>query len=111
MSSVSSISSAVSSSFDLSGMQRRQRPDPSKMADDLFSQLDTTGKGYIEQSDLTSALSGLASSSTSTSQSGTASASEIFTQLDSNSDGKVTKDELSSSIQKLAESLDSQFNQ
>jgi Ca2+-binding EF-hand superfamily protein len=86
-------------------MQRRQRPDSAKMAEDLFSKLDSTGKGYIEESDLTSALSSLSS------KDGTASASEIFSQLDSDSDGKVTKDELSSSLQKLSESLDNQFNQ
>ena len=86
-------------------MQRRQRPDSAKMAEDLFFKLDSTGKGYIEESDLTSALSSLSS------KDGTASASEIFSQLDGDSDGKVTKDELSSSLQKLAESLDSQFNQ
>jgi len=107
MSSVSSIISSSllsSSTYNISGSQRRT----AKMAEDLFSQLDTTGKGYIEQSDLTSALSALSSTSSS---SGTASASEIFSQLDSNSDGKVTKDELSSSLEKLAESLDNQFNQ
>lgn len=106
MSSVSSVvSSSLSSTYDISGMQRRQRPDSAKMAEDLFSKLDSTGKGYIEESDLTSALSSLSSSD------GTASASEIFSQLDSDSDGKVTEDELSSSLEKLAESLDNQFNQ
>ena len=106
MSSVSSVvSSSLSSTYDISGMQRRQRPDSAKMAEDLFSKLDSTGKGYIEESDLTSALSSLSS------KDGTASASEIFSQLDSDSDGKVTKDELSSSLQKLSESLDNQFNQ
>jgi len=106
MSSMSSVvSSSLSSSYDISGMQRRQRPDSAKMAEDLFSKLDSTGKGYIEESDLTSALSSLSS------KDGAASASEIFSQLDSDSDGKVTKDELSSSLQKLSESLDNQFNQ
>ena len=86
-------------------MQRRQRPDSAKMAEDLFSKLDSTGKGYIEESDLTSALSSLGSTD------GTASASEIFSQLDGDSDGKVTETELSSSLEKLAQSLDNQFNQ
>ena len=112
MSSVSSVSSSVlSSTYDISGMQRRQRPDSAKMAEDLFSKLDTTGKGYIEQSDLTSALSGLSSSRSSSSSSSTTSASELFSQLDSNSDGKVTKDELSATLKKLTDSLDAQFNQ
>ncbi len=107
MSSVSGISSSsyVASYSDSSATNRRQRPDPAKMAEDLFSKLDTSGKGYIQASDLESALAGL------TSTSYTQSASDIFSQLDSDSDGKVTKDELSTSIKKMAEELDSQFNQ
>ncbi len=112
MTTVSGISnySTASSYSDISSTQRRHRPDPSKMAEDLFSKLDSSGKGYIEQSDLTSALASLSSSSSSSRSSGTSS-SDLFSQLDSDGDGKVTKDEFSSSIEKLAESLDSQFNQ
>ena len=107
MSLVSSIStSSIASLYSEASSQRRQRPDASTMAEDLFAKLDTTGKGYIEQSDLTSAISGLSSTSSSGS-----SASEIFSQLDSDGDGKVTQDELTTSLQKLAESLDSQFDQ
>ena len=107
MSSVSSIStSSIASLYSEASSQRRQRPDASTMAEDLFAKLDTTGKGYIEQSDLTSAISGLSSTSSSGS-----SASELFSQLDSDGDGKVTQDELTTSLQKLAESLDSQFDQ
>ena len=110
MSSVSGIStSSIASMYSEATSQRRQRPDASTMAESLFSRLDTTGKGYIEQSDLTSALAGL--SSTSSSGSSTTSASELFSQLDSDGDGKVTQDELTTSLQKLAESLDSQFDQ
>lgn len=109
MSSVSGIStSSIASMYsETASTQRRQRPDASTMAEDLFSKLDTTSKGYIEESDLSSALSSLSSSSTES----TTSASEIFGQLDSDGDGKVTQDELKTSIQKLAESLDSQFDE
>ena len=108
MSSVSSIStSSIASLYSEQTSQRRQKPDAATMAEDLFAKLDTSGKGYIEQSDLTSALS----STSSTSTEGTASASEIFSQLDSDGDGKVTQDELKTSMQKLAESLDSQFDE
>lgn len=111
MSSVGSVSSSVATNYTaISATQRRHRPDPAKIADDLFSKLDTSGKGYIEQSDLESALSGMTSTSSAQSVGSSASASEIFSQLDSNGDGKVTKDELSTSIAKLAESLDNQFN-
>ncbi len=79
MSSVSGISStSIGSYSEISGTQRRQRPDPAKMAEDLFSNLDTSGKEYIQQSDLESALSGLTSSGSSQSTGGSASASEIF---------------------------------
>ena len=111
MSSISGISnySSTSSYSGISGMQKRQRPSAEEMATDLFSKIDTSGKGYIQQSDLETALSGLTSSSSSTSS--TASASEIFSQLDADGDGKVTKDEMTSSFTKLAEELDSQFDQ
>ena len=111
MSSISTISNlSFSSTYSsASGTQRRQRPSSEEMASDLFSKLDTSGKGYIQQSDLETALSALSSSSTSSDS--TTSASEIFSQLDSDGDGKVTKDEMTSSFEKLAEELDSQFDQ
>jgi Ca2+-binding EF-hand superfamily protein len=90
------------SSMMMQGMGRPQRPDPSKMAEDLFSQIDTSGKGYIEKTDLESAFQKLSSSSTST-------ADEIFSSLDGNGDGKITQDEMSAGIQKLSDALDSQF--
>ena len=109
MSSIGSLSSSIASSYlSASSATRQQRPDPAKMAEALFSQLDTSGKGYIEQSDLASALSGVSASSSSQND---ASASEIFSQLDSDGDGKVTQDEMTSSFTKLAEALDEQFNQ
>ena len=106
MSSIGSINSST-----MSGMQRMQRPDPTKMASDLFSKLDTTGKGYLEKSDLQSAFDQLSSTSGATSgSSGTASADEVFNSLDSDSNGKVTQDEMASGLQKIADQLDSQFN-
>jgi len=107
MSSIGSIGSSM-----MSGMQRMQRPDPAKMANDLFSKLDTTGKGYLEKSDLQSAFDQMSSTSgsTSSSSSGTASASDVFKSLDSDSDGKITQDEMTSGLQKIADQLDSQFN-
>ena len=72
MSSVSGINtSSIASLYSEQTSQRRQKPDAATMAEDLFAKLDTSGKGYIEQSDLTSALS----STSSTSTEGTASAS------------------------------------
>jgi Ca2+-binding EF-hand superfamily protein len=103
MSNISSVGSYASSAVQ----SAMRRPDPSKMAEDLFSKLDTKGQGYIEKSDLATALSKISSSGSNAS--GGASADDIFSQIDSDGDGKVTKDELSSSLQKMAEQMDAQF--
>lgn len=105
MSSISSINSSTTSQY--AGVGQHRRPDPSKMVDDIFSKLDTKNQGYLEKSDLESALSSVGSASSS----GSASADDVFSALDGDGDGKVTKEEMSSSLQKLADELDSQFNQ
>lgn len=105
MSSISSVGSSATAQYASVGHHRR--PDPSKMASDLFSKLDTKGQGYLEKSDLESALSSVSSGSGSSS----ATADQVFSALDSNGDGKVTQDEMSSSLQKLSEQLNSQFDQ
>ncbi len=103
MSSIGSVSSYSPQSA--SGAYGRTRPDPARLAEDLFSRLDTKGQGYIEKSDLESAFAGITDGSDS------ASVDEVFSQLDGDGDGKVTQDEMTSSMQKLAEELDSQFDQ
>ena len=90
------------SSAMMQGMGRMQRQDPSKMAADLFSKLDTSGKGYIEKADLQTAFQNVPTSS------GT-SADDVFASLDGDSDGKVTQQEMSDSIKKLSDALESQF--
>ena len=95
---------SIGSSSALASMQR---PDPSQMANRLFSKLDSKNQGYIEKSDLQSAFDQISGSSNS---GNTASVDEVFKQLDANTDGKVTKQEMSDSLTKLAEQLDSQFN-
>lgn len=123
MSSISSVGSysnyntmysSSSSSSASSGVRGHHRPDPSKMADQLFSQLDTSNKGYIEKSDLQSALDQIGSSSSSSSTSSTSNSSNadaLFSKLDGDGDGKVTQDEMSTGLKQLADELDSQFNQ
>lgn len=102
--SISSSSSSAASAMMFSRTGgARQRPDASQMADDLFSKLDTQNKGYLESSDLASAL-GSNSSSTSS-----ASAEEVFKSLDSDSDGKLTKTELSDGLKKVQDQLESSF--
>jgi len=87
-------------------MTQMTRHNTSKMAQDLFSQIDASGKGYIEKSDLESAFQQLSSSSSS---SNTSTADQVFSSLDINGDGKVTQDEMSAGIKKLSDALDSQF--
>lgn len=91
------------SSMMMQGMGRMQRQDPAKMAEELFSKLDTSGKGYIEESDLQTAFQSVPASNSS-------SAEDVFASLDGDSDGKVTRQEMSDSIQKLSDALDNQFN-
>lgn len=104
MSSINSIGSMSSMAM----MQGMRRPDPAKMAENLFDKLDTSGQGYLQKSDLQTAFDSIAS--VSGSSSGTSSnVDDLFSKLDTDSDGKVTKDEFSSSLNKLAQQLDEQF--
>ena len=89
------------SSATMGGMNGMQRPDPSKMVDNLFSKLDTKGQGYIEKSDLQGAFDQASSK--------TPSVEDIFKALDGDGDGKVTKQEMSDGVTKLADQLESQF--
>lgn len=94
------------SSAMMGGMNGMQRPDPSKMADKLFSKLDTKGQGFIEKSDLQGAFDQVASKSSSGNTPGV---DDVFKALDGDGDGKVTKQEMFDSVKKLADQLDSQF--
>ena len=106
MSSISGIGGGYSSMMT-QGMGSMKRPNPTEIADDLFSKLDTSGQGYIEKADLQNALS-QASSKGNASGSSTG-ADDLFSQLDTNGDGKVTKQEFSDTVKKLADELDQQF--
>lgn len=104
MSSISSLGSIGSMASSMSMMHAMRRPDPAKMAENLFSKLDTSGQGYLEKADLQAAFDGI-----STNTGSTTNVDDLLTQLDTDSDGKVTKDEFSSSMSKLAQQLDDQF--
>lgn len=86
----------------MQGMRGMKRPDPSEMADKLFSKLDTAGQGYIEKADLQAALSKVSSSDSSSA------IDDMFSKLDTDSDGKVTKSEFSDTLTKLTEQLENQ---
>jgi hypothetical protein len=77
----------------------------SKWADSVFSRLDTKNQGYIEKSDLQSALSGTDGSATPSSD-----IDDAFSALDGDGDGKVTKSELTDAMTKLSDQLNAQFD-
>jgi hypothetical protein len=77
----------------------------SKWADSVFSRLDTKNQGYIEKSDLQSALSGVDGSATQSSD-----VDDAFSALDGDGDGKVTKSELTDAMTKLSDQLNAQFD-
>ncbi|OUR74245.1 hypothetical protein A9Q78_01180 [Methylophaga sp. 41_12_T18] len=79
-----------------SGMQNMQRPDASQVAEDVFSSIDSDGKGYIEQSDLDSAMKNLVNSE------GTLSSDKMFEMIDTDGDGKITQAEMTSSFEDMA---------
>lgn len=105
MSTIGSVSG--SSMAMMQGVQRRERPDTAKMAEQLFARIDSSGQGYIQKSDLQSSLA----SSDSSASSGTTSsiADELFAKLDGDSDGKVTQQEFSSGLQQLADEFEQAF--
>lgn len=67
-----------------------QRSDPTRMAEELFSKLDTAGRGYIDKADLQAAFDKIAGSG-SASDSSPMSSAELFAVLDADNDGKVVK--------------------
>lgn len=103
MSSIGSIGSSYGSGM-MHGMGAPRRPDPAAMAEELFAKIDSGNKGYIEESDLASALSQLGDSSET-------SAGSLFEQLDGDGDGKVTEDEFSSALTSVSQQLDAQFDE
>ncbi|MBU0753484.1 MAG: EF-hand domain-containing protein [Gammaproteobacteria bacterium] len=105
---MSSIGS-IGSSLIMQGM--RQRPDATKMAESLFSKLDTSGQGYIQKSDLQAAFDKISSTSNSSSSTSSTSSTvdELFSKLDTDSNGKVSKQEFSDTLTKLQNDLEQQF--
>ena len=93
--SIGSVGSSVSTM-----MQGMRRPDPAKMAEDLFSKLDTSSQGYIQESDLQAAFNTISSDSSSN-------ASDLFSQLDADGDDKVTKQEFTDGLKNLASQFES----
>lgn len=80
-----------------------QRPDATKIANDLFAKVDTTNQGYIDKAGLQSALGSKAADSASD-------VDQLFSQIDADQDGKITKQELTDGVKQLADALDAQFD-
>lgn len=106
MSSIGSIGSNTHS-YMMQGM--RQRPDTAKMAENMFSQLDTSKQGYLQKADLQAAFDKI--SSTSDSSNSTSSVDELFSALDTNSNGKISKQEFTNNLAKLQNDLEQQFHE
>jgi Ca2+-binding EF-hand superfamily protein len=79
----------------------------SNWADSVFSKLDTKNQGYIDNTDLASALSATGESEGS---GDTSAVDDMFGALDGDSDGKVTRSELTDAMTKLADQLNAQFD-
>lgn len=111
MSGISSVSSSTTMQ-GMTGMYGRQRPDPARMVENLFSQLDASGQGYLQKSDLQSAFDKISSAGTNSSgNSDSASVDDLFTALDTDSDGKVTQQEFTDALEKLHDDLEQQFQE
>lgn len=100
---------AAISGVGSSGGYVPQRPSAAQLATNLFSKLDTNNQGFIDKSQLESALAQAAPAGGA--PAGAPSADDIFSKLDGNNDGKLTKQEFTDGVQKLADQLNSQFNQ
>ena len=79
----------------------------SNWTDSVFSKLDTKNQGYIDKSDLATALSATGDSAGSGDDSAV---DDMFGAIDGDSDGKVTKSELSEAVSKLSDQLNAQFD-
>ena len=109
MTSIGSSTSGMQA-FGGYGMRGMHKPDPAQLAEQLFSKLDNGNKGYLQASDISSAVDALGQSGSSQASSG-ASADQLFSALDSDGDGKLSKSEFSDSLKQLADQLDQQFRQ
>ncbi len=104
----SAIGSSVMSAAMYSGMRRL---DLSQMVDNLFTKIDTKGQGYIDKTELQTALDQMSSDGTTSDTSSSSSApsvDELFTALDSNGDNQLTQQEMTEGLKKLAAEFESQ---
>jgi Ca2+-binding EF-hand superfamily protein len=92
MNSISSTGMAI-----LPSMLGMHRADPTQVAQKLFSEIDSSGQGYIEISDLEAVYQSTNSDETDV--------SALFDQLDSDDDGKITQQEFTDSFVQMDEQI------
>jgi Ca2+-binding EF-hand superfamily protein len=96
----------------MQNMHGMRKSDPGEAAQSLFDRLDSSGQGYIEKTDIVSAIEQASSSSeTSLSSSDESDIEEFFTQLDSDGDGKVTEEEFTNSLANIESQISNLFSQ
>ncbi len=98
-----------SSMMMMESMRPMRRPDPTQMAENLVSKIDTSGEGSIQKAELQSAFASLSSSSGSSEASSTSSTDALFSRLDGDGDGSITQAELSEAAKKLADEMEGQM--
>lgn len=103
MSSMSSAIGGISSLMGrIGGIGQTQRFDPSSMVDQVFSKIDTQGKGYLDATDFQAAFEQISSKVGSKLGAGVEKALSV---LDGDGDGKISSTELSDRLTTLVESL------
>lgn len=83
-------------------LRRNAPPDPARLADALFTRLDTDRQGYLRKTDLEKALALVPTDGDGTDA---GSAEVLFSRLDSDGDGRLTRDEFAWSVSRLADQL------
>lgn len=78
----------------------------SNWSDSLFNKLDTKKQGYVDASDLATALGADSTDAAANSSD----AADMMKQIDSDGDGKITQSELSTAVSKVADQLNAQFD-
>ena len=81
------------------------------MAEQLFAQLDTSGRGLIQKPDLQAVFDKISSNpcSSPSTASTASSVDELFSTIDTDSSGKVSKQEFTETLAKLQNELDVQY--
>jgi Ca2+-binding EF-hand superfamily protein len=109
---MNSISGIGSGNYQMQSMYGMKKPNPEEAAQRLFEQLDSSGQGYIEKSDLVSAMEKVSSSSQASGlETDESDLDALFSQIDTDGDGKVTEEELTNSFVMLDEQINNLFSQ